>query len=90
MGMLALLNEECKFTRATDSSLLDKLYKNLAKFRHFKVPTIKAPNFMVIHYASEVTYDIAGFLEKNRDALPPAVSVALVITRYFYLSSYSY
>ncbi len=78
IGMLALMNEECKFTRATDASLLEKFYKNLTKNSHFRVPLIKTPSFNVVHYAAEVKYDVNGFLEKNRDALPPSVSVALV------------
>jgi myosin heavy subunit len=36
----------------------------------------KANVFLVHHYAGEVEYDVQGFLEKNKDALEPAIEDA--------------
>ena len=48
------MNEESKFTRATDDSLLEKLTKHLSKNAHFRRPKTKSPQFLVVHYAAEV------------------------------------
>ncbi len=38
---------------------------------HFATPLTAPTSFSVRHYAGLVTYDSAGFVEKNRDAIMP-------------------
>eukprot|EP00795_Rhopilema_esculentum_P013516 gene13516-4397_t len=68
MGILALLDEESRFPRATVLSLVEKFCDNMSK-GYFRKPKDSTSNFVINHYAGQVTYDAAGFLEKNRDTL---------------------
>ncbi|ONM24341.1 Myosin-2 [Zea mays] len=67
LGLLSLLDEESTFPRATDFSFANKLRQQLSGNSCFKGE--KEGTFKICHYAGEVTYDTAGFLEKNRDPL---------------------
>lgn len=67
LGLLSLLDEESTFPNGTDMTLANKLKKHLVSNSCFRGDRGKA--FTVCHYAGEVTYDTAGFLEKNRDLL---------------------
>lgn len=73
MGLLALLDEESKFPRATDLTLAEKFHKNLSYTVYYKKPKDNGPSFLVHHYAGAVLYETQGFLEKNRDTLKPEV-----------------
>lgn len=62
MGILALLDEQCLFPKATDKSLVEKLVVNQSKHPKFVVPEMRAKSdFAVIHYAGRVDYS-AGLL----------------------------
>ena len=73
-GVIAYLDEECIYPQASDATLMSKLNKNLAGHPHF-VPGSKASaagvanTFIIKHFAGDVTYNINGFLEKNKDTL---------------------
>ncbi|CAN6219239.1 unnamed protein product [Urochloa humidicola] len=67
LGLLSLLDEESTFPKATDLSFASKLKQQLSGNTCFKGEQEGA--FKICHYAGEVTYDTAGFLEKNRDPL---------------------
>ncbi|XP_018413949.1 PREDICTED: unconventional myosin-X [Nanorana parkeri] len=67
LGLLALINEESYFPRATDSTLLEKLHTQHANNPFYVKPRVAVHNFGVKHYAGEVLYDVRGILEKNRD-----------------------
>ncbi|EER99532.2 hypothetical protein BDA96_02G355500 [Sorghum bicolor] len=67
LGLLSLLDEESTFPKATDFSFANKLKQQLSGNSCFKGE--KEGTFEICHYAGEVTYDTAGFLEKNRDPL---------------------
>jgi len=73
MGVLAILEEESLFPKATDQSFAAKLHSNLlGKCGNFAKPDPKPdPNahFAVVHYAAKVSYNITGWLEKNKDPL---------------------
>ncbi|CAG2195488.1 DFNB30 [Mytilus edulis] len=69
MGLLALLDEESHFPKATDASLVEKFHKNIQS-KHYSRPKGSNITFYVDHYAGRVEYDAMGFLEKNRDRLP--------------------
>lgn len=73
MGILALLDEESRLPSGTDQSLVTKLHSELAKpanSKIFKKPRFGNSSFTIAHYAHDVTYEIEGFLEKNRDTVP--------------------
>uniref|UniRef100_A0A804QFJ9 Myosin-2 n=1 Tax=Zea mays TaxID=4577 RepID=A0A804QFJ9_MAIZE len=67
LGLLSLLDEESTFPKASDFSFANKLKRQLSGNSCFK--SEKEGTFKICHYAGEVTYDTAGFLEKNRDPL---------------------
>ena len=73
MGLLAILEEESLFPKATDQTFAAKLHDNLlGKCENFQKPNPKPdPNahFAVIHYAATVSYNLTGWLEKNKDPL---------------------
>lgn len=72
MGMLALLDEESRFPRASDRSLIEKFHSNI-KSKYYVRPKSDAICFAVHHFAGRVVYQADGFLEKNRNFLPPEV-----------------
>lgn len=79
MGILSILEEECMFPKASDKSFLGKLYENhMGKSKNFgkPKPDKKAkyePHFELYHYAGTVQYNIAGWLDKNKDPINETV-----------------
>ncbi|XP_054315117.2 myosin-2 isoform X2 [Pongo pygmaeus] len=78
MGIFSILEEECMFPKATDTSFKNKLYdQHLGKSANFQKPKVvkgKAEaHFSLIHYAGVVDYNIGGWLEKNKDPLNETV-----------------
>merc|ERR1712165_437140 len=77
MGLLAILEEESLFPKATDASFANKLHENLlGKCDNFQKANPKPdPNahFAVVHYAAIVSYNLTGWLEKNKDPLNDTV-----------------
>ena len=73
MGLLAILEEESLFPRATDQTFAAKLNENLlGKCDNFLKPTLKPDpdaHFAILHYAAVVSYNLTGWLEKNKDPL---------------------
>ena len=72
MGLMAILEEETMFPKATDKSFEDKLKENLlGKTTAFlkKQPGSKDKNahFALAHYAGIVNYNITDWLTKNKD-----------------------
>merc|ERR1711994_894950 len=77
MGIWSILEEESNFPKATDKSFEDKI-----KAQHMgkNPPMAKAksatdPNahFAIIHYAGTVSYNVTGWLEKNKDPVNDTV-----------------
>jgi len=77
MGLLAILEEESLFPKATDLTFAGKLHENLlGKCENFQKASPKPdPNahFAVVHYAATVSYNLTGWLEKNKDPLNDTV-----------------
>jgi len=75
MGLLAILEEESLFPKATDLTFAAKLHENLlgkAGAENFQKANPRPdPNahFAVVHYAATVSYNLTGWLEKNKDPL---------------------
>uniref|UniRef100_A0A665WV33 Unconventional myosin-X-like n=1 Tax=Echeneis naucrates TaxID=173247 RepID=A0A665WV33_ECHNA len=67
LGMLALINEESRFPKGTDYTLLEKLHSRHATNLYYVKPRVTDHQFGIKHYAGEVFYDVRGILEKNRD-----------------------
>jgi len=73
MGILTLLDEESRLPAGADASFASKLHQQLNKPEHkeiFKKPRFNQNAFTIAHYALDVTYDVDGFIEKNRDTVP--------------------
>ncbi|XP_022175419.1 myosin heavy chain, muscle isoform X39 [Myzus persicae] len=79
MGILSILEEESMFPKATDKTFEDKLTSNhLGKSPNFRKPAVPKPgcpagHFALAHYAGVVSYNITGWLEKNKDPLNDTV-----------------
>merc|ERR1711963_122736 len=91
MGLLAILEEESLFPKATDATFAAKLHENLlGKCENFQKANPRPdPNahFAVVHYAATVSYNLTGWLFKNKDPLNDTIvemmkngSNALLIT----------
>ncbi|XP_075300225.1 unconventional myosin-Vb-like [Opisthocomus hoazin] len=70
LGILDLLNEECKMPQGNDGSWTQKLYQTHLSSSHFQKPKRPTDAFVVCHFAGKVEYQCDGFVEKNRDAVP--------------------
>ncbi|XP_042212122.1 myosin heavy chain, muscle-like isoform X1 [Homarus americanus] len=79
MGLLSILEEESMFPKATDKTFQEKLNVNhLGKSPVFikpKPPKAGQPeaHFAIVHYAGTVSYNLSGWLEKNKDPLNDTV-----------------
>merc|ERR1719284_958792 len=77
MGIWAILEEESLFPKATDKSFEEKLKAgHLGKSPSFAKPqskTDKNAHFACIHYAGTVSYNVTGWLEKNKDPVNDTV-----------------
>ncbi|KAL6457924.1 hypothetical protein MHYP_G00331540 [Metynnis hypsauchen] len=78
MGIFSILEEECMFPKATDTTFKNKLYdQHLGKSACFQKPKPtkgKAEaHFSLVHYAGTVDYNIFGWLDKNKDPLNDSV-----------------
>merc|ERR1711962_727155 len=73
MAFLAIFEEESLFPQATDATFAEKLMTNLlGKWTQFAKPNPRPDpdaHFAVIHYAATVSYNLTGWLEKNKDPL---------------------
>ncbi|KAA0703022.1 B Myosin heavy chain 10 Myosin heavy chain, non-muscle IIb Non-muscle myosin heavy chain [Triplophysa tibetana] len=78
-GVLALLDEECWFPRATDRSFVDKLSAEQGSHSKFMRPRqIKEEaDFSIVHYAGKVDYKADEWLVKNMDPLNDNVASLL-------------
>ena len=76
LGILSLLDEECKVPRGNDDNWCTKLYGSLsAKYGEvFRKPKFGwQRSFIIQHFADVVTYSVGGFVEKNRDKMEDEV-----------------
>merc|ERR1719249_160719 len=73
MALLAIFEEESLFPKATDQTFAEKLHANLlGKWANFAKANPRPDpdaHFAVIHYAATVSYNLTGWLEKNKDPL---------------------
>uniref|UniRef100_A0A8C2U408 Myosin VA n=1 Tax=Coturnix japonica TaxID=93934 RepID=A0A8C2U408_COTJA len=70
MGVLDLLDEECKMPKGSDDTWAQKLYNtHLNKCTLFEKPRLSNKAFIIKHFADKVEYQCEGFLEKNKDTV---------------------
>ena len=72
--ILGLLDEGCATGSGKDSSVLENYHSTFtqAKYKAYIKPKKSADRtFVLSHYAGEVIYTIEGWIEKNKDELPP-------------------
>uniref|UniRef100_G1RLP1 Myosin VB n=1 Tax=Nomascus leucogenys TaxID=61853 RepID=G1RLP1_NOMLE len=69
LGILDLLDEECKVPKGTDQNWAQKLYDRHSSSQHFQKPRMSNTAFIIVHFADKVEYLSDGFLEKNRDTV---------------------
>ncbi|CAG5102710.1 Similar to MYO5A: Unconventional myosin-Va (Gallus gallus) [Cotesia congregata] len=69
LGILDLLDEECRMPRGSDDSWAEKLYSKCVKSKHFERPRFGTNAFLIHHFADLVEYSTIGFLDKNRDTV---------------------
>merc|ERR1711876_50855 len=77
MGIWSILEEESNFPKATDKTFEDKIKaQHLGKSGNMaKAKSATDPNahFAIIHYAGTVSYNVTGWLEKNKDPVNDTV-----------------
>merc|ERR1719510_566637 len=77
MGVWAILEEETLFPKSSDKTFEDKLKSQLlgkaAPFAKPQSKTDKNAHFAIIHYAGIVSYNVTGWLEKNKDPVNDTV-----------------
>merc|ERR1711953_1275524 len=76
MGIWAILEEESLFPKDTDKSFEEKLKAALGKLPVFLKPqskTDKNAHFALSHYAGIVSYNVTGWLDKNKDPVNDTV-----------------
>eukprot|EP00091_Calanus_sinicus_P023463 TRINITY_DN7936_c0_g1_i1.p1 TRINITY_DN7936_c0_g1~~TRINITY_DN7936_c0_g1_i1.p1 ORF type:complete len:423 (-),score=132.58 TRINITY_DN7936_c0_g1_i1:2-1270(-) len=77
MGILPILEEETIYPKASDQTFEAKLKaQHLGKHNNFakaQSKTDKDAHFAVVHYAGTVSYNVTGWLDKNRDPINDTV-----------------
>ncbi|XP_053710984.1 myosin-9-like isoform X2 [Synchiropus splendidus] len=78
-GILALLDEECWFPKATDKSFVEKVVQEQGAHPKFQKPKKLKDDadFCIIHYAGKVDYKADAWLMKNMDPLNECVATLL-------------
>ncbi|CEP01312.1 Myosin motor domain-containing protein [Plasmodiophora brassicae] len=84
LGIIRILEEECKFPKATDASFLSKVEAQFAGAANDRSPFVKqrfgGPIFSIRHYSGVVPYTVTGFLAKNRQQF--STSLARLVTEH--------
>merc|ERR1719340_400361 len=77
MGILPILEEETIYPKASDETFEAKLKaQHLGKHPNFvkaMSKTDKDAHFAIVHYAGTVSYNLTGWLDKNRDPINDTV-----------------
>lgn len=79
LGVMSVLDDQCNFPRSTDESFCNTIRERV-KSERFSYKPGPQIDFVIDHYAGPVTYDCAGFLDKNRDTVSVDIVSALSAT----------
>ena len=93
LGIFSILEEECIVPKATDKTFQEKLYSNhLGKHPSFGKPKPQKgkaeAHFDLHHYAGTVSYNVSGWLEKNKDPINTTVAALFKANKKNALLSY--
>eukprot|EP01119_Soliformovum_irregulare_P003562 TRINITY_DN1423_c0_g2_i1.p1 TRINITY_DN1423_c0_g2~~TRINITY_DN1423_c0_g2_i1.p1 ORF type:complete len:1033 (-),score=362.49 TRINITY_DN1423_c0_g2_i1:84-3182(-) len=75
VSIISLMDEASMLSESTDNTFMDRITTQFGKHPHFATyrtsqdRTIPDNCFRLKHYAGDVTYNVEGFLEKNKDTL---------------------
>jgi myosin-1 len=88
-GLFSLLDDVCATIHAqagfeVDMKFLQKAYAMFSQHQHFR-PLDTA--FVIKHYAGDVTYEVEGFCDKNKDTLFPDLVEAMQTSQLPFLVS---
>jgi myosin V len=83
-GLFALCDEQVKFPKASNKTLLRKFYEHCRAHPRFYVGNSEEARdeFVVKHFAGPVKYSSANFLEKTYVVVNPDMAFLLQISRY--------
>eukprot|EP01125_Pyxidicula_operculata_P009495 TRINITY_DN3127_c1_g4_i2.p1 TRINITY_DN3127_c1_g4~~TRINITY_DN3127_c1_g4_i2.p1 ORF type:complete len:674 (+),score=109.36 TRINITY_DN3127_c1_g4_i2:155-2023(+) len=74
-GILSLLDEECQLPKGSDSGLLGKMSQIHKTNKFFGFLPQKREEFSLSHFAGSVSYQINGFLAKNKSNTNPTADL---------------
>eukprot|EP01012_Entosiphon_sulcatum_P009428 TRINITY_DN1529_c0_g1_i1.p1 TRINITY_DN1529_c0_g1~~TRINITY_DN1529_c0_g1_i1.p1 ORF type:complete len:1211 (-),score=268.71 TRINITY_DN1529_c0_g1_i1:635-4267(-) len=77
MGIIDMLDEECALGKGSDEGFLQKISDQHGKHPFFEKKKLAKTSFVIKHYAGDVSYEVAGFLDKNRDTLKDDMKVLM-------------
>lgn len=86
LNIMALIDEESKFPKGTDHTMLAKLHKTHGNHRNYLKPKSDInTSFGLNHFAGIVFYDTRAFLEKNRDTFSADLLQLITISKNSFL-----
>lgn len=78
VGIIDLLEEECKLPRGSDKAFTSKMNRLLEGTHTYScVKRFVDSKFVVHHYAGQVEYETDGFVNKNRDVISHDLGVLM-------------
>eukprot|EP00666_Eupelagonemidae_sp_cell4sb_P000761 gene761-13193_t len=77
-GVFGKLDDESSMGSGTDMGFLQKVKDEYeGKHPFFGVKKMSKNSFIIHHYAASVNYTVENWLDKNRDALKPAMKLLM-------------
>ncbi|KAJ3130576.1 Myosin type-2 heavy chain 1 [Physocladia obscura] len=79
MGILPLLDEESRLQSGigSDTTFMRNMTQHLSTHKYWKKGRFGNTDFTIMHYAVDVTYNSAGFVEKNKDSMSEELQAVL-------------
>ncbi|KAG5446203.1 Unconventional myosin-XV, partial [Clonorchis sinensis] len=78
-GIFHVCNDEASLAAGTDRSFLQRCQREHRDHPNFSVPKLNSDDsFAVVHFAGEITYKVAGFVDKNREQMRSEVLNLLI------------
>jgi len=89
MGILSILDDECRLPKGTDEGFFNKVFAVCYDMKRFSCSKSQKARleFVIEHYAGQVVYTTKGFCDKNRDALRQEVVDLMIVSKLQFVSS---